>query len=138
MAMIPFGILPIAGIACLIVGMVGAYYYRWHDKTPLMSHHMTYIIRSVWWSSLVLLIGICLFCAIIVSNGDLSMIHALNEAAQNGIIPNENDVIAMQHQFLNVNHDIILLAAFWGLTPYPIYLGYRLINGVRKVIKNEG
>ena len=137
LAVIPIAILPVAGLSCLLVATIAAYIYRARDRNLLIQSHMTHIIRTVWLSSLVLLIGVMVFCGIILSNGDLSMIYAMNDAAQQGIIPSENDIRLMQHQFLAANHDLILIAAMWGLLPYPLYLIYRLGNGVRRVITGK-
>lgn len=134
----PIGVLPFAGMACLITGMISAYIYRWRSQEDFMQNQMTFIIRTIWWASLILFIGILLFCSIIVANGDLSMITALTDQAENGIIPNDDDVRLMQHQFLVANKDIIIMAGAIGLLPYPLYLIYRTVNGVRYVLKKNG
>lgn len=135
--MVPVGVIPFAGMSCLIVGLISAYIYRNRADDDLMNGHMSYVIRTIWWSSLVLLVGVLLFCSIVGANGDLSMIHDLMEQAEIGLIPTETDVRLMQHQFLNANTKIIGLAALFGLLPYPLYLIYRLVGGIRKAIKGD-
>lgn len=133
--MIPMGVLPFAGLACVIVGLGSAYIYRWRSSHGEMMHeHMAYIIRTIWWATLILFVGIGLFCSIIIANGDLSMVYDLMEQTEKGLIPTDADIRAMQYKFLDANSKIIGIAAFFGLLPYPLYLIYRLIRGVRRVI----
>lgn len=136
MMMVPFSLFPFAGMACSFVGFASAYVYRWkHKDDALMSEHMTYIIRTVWWSSLILLVGMLIFCSIIMTNGDLSMIYNLMDSTQNGILPTDADVRAMQIAFVNTNMDYITLGAIIGLLPYPLCLAYRMVRGVRKITR---
>jgi len=134
MMTIPYSLLPFAGLACSMVGFVSAYVYRWkHKDNQKMQEHMTYIIRTVWWSSLILLIGTAIFASILVSNGDLSMINDLMANAENGMIPSDGDIRAMQAMFVHENMRLITIGAVVGLLPYPLYLIYRMVKGVRRI-----
>lgn len=138
LTLVPYGIVPFSGLACLFVGAVAAYVYRWRNRDQnLMDSHMRYIIRTFWWSSLILLIGIAAFAAIIVSNGDLSMIDQMTKRAEAGIIPTEDDIQAMQYAFLQGNAKLIGLAALLSLPAYPFFLLYRVLRGVRSVVQKE-
>ena len=133
---IPYGVLPFAGIACAFVGFIAAYFYKWRRKQDeKFVYHMRFIIRTGWWSSLILTIGVIVFGSIIYSNGDLSSIMNVMSAAERGIIPTENDIKLMQLQFVKDNLNLILMAAAIGLLPYPVYLIARMLQGVRQIIK---
>lgn len=135
--MVPTGIIPFAGMACLVVGLGSAYIYRWRSNDPVMTQNMTYMIRTVWWATLILFIGITFFCSIIVTNGDLSMIHALTEQAERGLVPTDSDIRIMQHHFLNTNKKIIQISALISLLPYPLYLIVRTVKGARAITKKN-
>ena len=139
MMMIPFSLLPYAGLACAFVGLIAAYIYRFKNKTNLMmAYHCTYIIRTLWWSSLILIAGIVIFGSIIFLNGDMSSIHQLMLGAERGVVPSETDVLIMQYNFIQANKGLIYIAGIIGLLPYPAYLIYRTIKGVRQLVKKEG
>jgi len=130
---VPYSALPFAGIACAFVGFIAAYIYKWRCKNDdIMVYHMRFIIRTSWWSTLILMIGIFIFGSIIYSNGDLSPIISVMDAAQRGMIPSDNDIRVMQLQFVGQNLSLIITAAI-ALLPYPIYLIARMIQGVRQL-----
>lgn len=138
MMLIPMSLIPYAGLACMSVGFISSYVYKWKNKhDEIMTYHMGYIVRTTWWSSLILLIGVGIFCSILISNGDLSAITNLMSNANNGVIPTENDIMVMQITFVKSNLKLITFAGGLCLIPYPVYLIYRAINGVRKLI-NDG
>jgi uncharacterized membrane protein len=132
---IPYSILPFAGLACAFVGFAAAYFYKWFKRGgDAMQFHARYIIKTGWWSTLILFIGILIFGSIIYFNGDLSSIFALVDGAGRGVVPNENEIRLMQLQFIRDNLSLIGLGAI-VLIPYPAFLIYRMIRGVRKLIK---
>lgn len=136
--LIPYSLIPFAGIACLFVGFIAAYIYRARNKENMFLHsHMSYIIRTVWWSSLLLLVGLAVFTSIILSNGDLSMITDLLSEAERGIIPNENDIRMMQAGFVHSNASLITMAAIIGLLPYPVFLAWRMVKGIRLSVRGD-
>lgn len=139
MMMTPYGIIPFAGLACVLVVFFAAYFYRWRkNNNNDFKFHMTHIIRTSWLSQLVLLIGIILFGTIIYSNGDMTSINALMDMAERGIVPNENDISIMQLKFTEENKNLILMSGAVCLLPYPLYLFYRIVKGVRLLLKKEG
>lgn len=133
--LIPVSIVPFAGLACLMVGFIAAYVYRARNREDgLMVSHMGYVIRTVWWSSLILLAGLVVFTSVLMANGDTSMITDLMKQAEKGIIPTEADVRAMQALFVQTNADLIIMTAAVTLLPYPLYLAFRMVSGVRKAV----
>lgn len=136
MMLIPVSLIPLAGFSCAMVGFITAYLYRWRaGDNSLMSEHMTFVIRTVWWASLILLVGMGLFASVLMSNGDLSMIHDLVAQAERGLVPTESDIQMMQAAFVQANKRLIAVAAIICLLPYPLYLVVRMVNGVRRVCK---
>lgn len=131
--LIPSAMIVVAGLCCLTVGLLSAYIYRWRTNDVVMKDSMTYCIRTVWWSNLIILIGLAVFSSILWSNGDWSMIDELMMQADKGIIPTEVEVRAMQYQFLQNNAKLISIAAI-ALVPYPLYLIIRMIKGVRRTL----
>lgn len=139
MMVTPFSIIPFAGISCAFVGFIACYFYRWkHKDNEDIVFHTSYLIRTTWWSSLILLVGVIVFGSIIFGNGDTSMIDQMIKSAERGIIPNEGDIMRMQIQFVQTNQKLIMLAAIIALLPYPAFLLYRIIKGARLVVKKEG
>lgn len=138
MMLVPHPTIPFAGLACSLVGFLSAYMYRWRNKSDdMMQFHMTYIIRTVWWSSLILLVGLFLFATVLFNNGDLSMVYNVMGDAEKGVLPTDADMRAMQLDFVRTNMTLISITAAVCLLPYPLYLIVRMFNGVRKVLKKD-
>ena len=136
MMVIPYMLLPYAGVACAFVGLMSAYFYRWRGRgDAIMVYHTTYIIHTVWISSIILTVGIILFGCIIFFNGDMSVINMMMADVEKGIVPSESDINSMQHIFVETNKGLILTAAVISLLPYPLYLIFRTFKGVTKLTK---
>jgi|GEM_PF-2392586 len=136
--MIPHALVPSAGLVCVIVGLIAAYIYRANNKDDIfMTSHMCHITRTIWWLSLLLLVGLGLFMSIIWSNGDLSMITNLVQQAEQGVIPNESDVYTMQVAFIHTNKPLIMTAAAVSFLPYPVFLIWRVVKGVRLSLRGD-
>jgi len=136
MMVVPYSMIPYAGIACALVGFIATYIYKFKNKgNELYQFHCRYLIRTVWISSLILMLGIIVFGSIIFLNGDMSAINDMMLSAERGVVPSEYDIYAMQMQFVIVNKSIIILAAVIALLPYPLYLIYRTIKGVRVLVR---
>lgn len=134
--MLPFALLPYAGMACLTVGFIAAYIYRWKNRgDEFMRFHTTYAIRTMWWSLLILLIGVFFFGCILFFNGDLTPIHQMMADAEKGMIANEADIRSMQYNFVRDNMSLIIIAGAITLLPYPIYIVVRCIKGAQMVKK---
>lgn len=135
MMLIPYMMLPYAGVSCAFVGLMAAYFYRWRNKgDDMMVYNTSYIIRTVWISSLILTVGIILFACIIFFNGDMSVVNTMMANAEKGIVPTEYDIYAMQHIFVQTNRALIITTALITLSPYPLYLIYRTLKGVKSIV----
>jgi uncharacterized membrane protein len=136
MMLIPYSLIPFAGFAAMTVGFLSAYIYRARAKDNIvLKEHMTRVIRTVWWSNLILLVAVIAFCSIIVSNGDLSMINALMNSAEKGVLPTESDIQAMQIDFVKTNIMLIGWTAMFTLSAYPIYILFHMVKGARLLTK---
>ena len=136
LSMIPLSLLPYAGLACVTVGFIACYIFRMRNKNnELMVFHTTYLIQTMWWASLILVIGILLFACIIFFNGDLSSIYQLMGDAERGLLPEESDIRAMQGEFVRSNVTLILIAAIFCLLPFPLYILFKTLKGVKILTK---
>ncbi len=136
MMLVPYSLIPFAGVACMSVGLIATYFYKWKYKSnEVMQFHMSYIIRTVWWSTLILTIGVGLFSSILWSNGDWSIIYNMQDSVARGVIPTEADVQRSIWNFVQDNSTLIQWTSLVSLPPYPIYLIYRAIAGVKKLIQ---
>lgn len=134
MMLIPYSLIPFAGVACMSVGLIATYFYKWRYKSnDVMQFHMSYIIRTVWWSTLILTIGVGLFCSILWSNGDWSIIYSMQDSMARGVIPTEADMQRSIWNFVQNNSALIQWTALLSLPPYPVYLIYRAVSGVKKL-----
>lgn len=139
MMVIPYSFIPFAGIACAFVAWIACYMYRWRNRgNELYQFHTTYLIRTIWWSSLILMLGVIVFGSIIFGNGDMSAINAMMESAQRGVIADQADILRMQIEFVRANSEIIIGAGIFCLLPYPLFLMYRIVRGIRILTKKEG
>lgn len=136
LSVIPFTLLPFAGMACLTIGLIAAYIYRYKGKgDQLVRYHTTNLIRAMWWSVLVLMAGVIAFSCVLVFNGDLTPIMKLMEASEKGIVPTEDDVRIMQANFVYVNQQLIVWAAALSFLPFPLFVLFRVFKGVLAVKK---
>ena len=139
MMVVPYSVIPFVGFVSVFVAFMACYFYRWrHKHDEEMVFHTKYLVRTSWWSSLILVLGIIIFGSIIFTNGDLTALNNLIKSSQAGVIPTENDIALMQINFVNANKKIIICAAIISLLPYPLYLFYRMVKGVKILIKKEG
>jgi len=58
--------------------------------------------------------------------------------SNNGVVPDQGDIAKMQLHFFYANKSLIVKAGLFCLLPYPIYLLYRIIKGVKILTKKEG
>ena len=138
LSMLPFLLLPYAGLASISVGFLAAYIYRFKNRdNEFMVFHTTYLIRVLWWSSLILIVGIAMFACIIVFNGDLSSIDYLMMQAQQGLPPTEVEVLEMQRNFVSANRTLITIAAAFCLLPYPLFIFVKIIKALL-IIRKKG
>jgi uncharacterized membrane protein len=135
MMLVPYSLRPFAGVACMSVGLIATYFYKCKYKSnDLIQFHMRYIIRTVWWSTLILVVGVGLFCSILGANGDWSSVYNVQESIARGVILTESDMKIAIFSFVETNSTLISWVALLSLPPYPLYLAYRAICGVKKLI----
>lgn len=135
---IPYSLIPIAGLACVLVGLPSAYLYRrtFKDKPPARQA-MTDLIGTIWWAQLILTVAIGLFVSVLAANGDFTAIDTLMADAEKGIVPTETDMRAMQLSFVQDNLSLITWTALLTLPVYPVFLVVRLVGGIRRFLKSS-
>ena len=136
--LIPQPVLPFMGLTFMMTGFIGAYIVRsQHKNNALLKNMTTYLIRTIWWSVLLLGIGLFLFISIIYANGDFTTMNEFRNTTESGVLPTDNEVRVMQWEFIQTNATLISWAAIICLLPYPIFLMVRLLTGVHKTLKLE-
>jgi hypothetical protein len=137
--MIPHPIIVISGISLFLVVFIATYIYRFQNRgNEIIKNYYKGVTKVIWQSSLILLVGVLLFGCIVYFNGDLSPVDRLMAHAQKGVIANPADIAAMQIAFINLNKELILLAAFICLLPYPAFVIVKSFLNVKNLMKKEG
>jgi len=136
LSVIPYSLFPMAGMACILVVWISAIVQKLRAKDDeIIRFHMSYINRTVLWSILVMMLCIFLFGCLVFFNGDMSAIKSMMRSAESGIILETGDVAMMQYEFVMANKDLIVWAALISFIPYPAYLIYKSVKGVRILLE---
>ncbi len=136
MICIPYMIIMTAGLSLMAMVWIFCYFYKFRSKSqPVPNRHFRYMIRTMWWSTLVAFVCVFLFGSIVYFNGDLSPVNAMIQQAERGVVPNDADIAVMNASFIQLNRDLILWTAIATLPLYPLYIIIRVLMGVQSIIK---
>lgn len=116
--------------AFIFLGLIiAAYIMRSQaEKESFMYSHMSYLIKTFWISSLILLIGIIesyIFA-------DHSIIYTTVNGVKNGSMLSETEINALLIEYIQANRLVFALT----LGPSLLYLIYRTIKGIMLASKN--
>lgn len=121
----------IAGICSImfVVVFIALYVYRARAvEDDLLHNHTTYLIRSIWISSLLMIIGFPIFYVM----GDHFVIEQMYQNVAAGhSIPTQNDLHLLSAQYMKDN----VSAAIISFAPCVLYFLYRLLRGTERAIK---
>lgn len=131
---VPSHLISTFGSLLFLVIFIATYIYRSkHKENNFIHSHMVFIIKSIWISSLILIVGIILAYLL----GDHSIIETAIAGVKRNIYLTEYQINEILMNYLKHN------AVIFGLTLMPaiIYLIYRLARGLKnakqqKPIKN--
>ncbi len=102
----------------------------------LVENHTTYIIHTIWVFSLAMTVGLILcFIWIYLIAGKESLQTFADEVIKASIAESPPDLRNAYSALVEVDFSAIILACLITVGPSFIYLGYRLIKGVRRGIK---
>jgi uncharacterized membrane protein len=120
---IPSSTVQTFGLILFIIIFIATYIFRSKAKDKSFMHnHMHYIIKSIWISSLILIIG--MIAAYFMA--DHSIIYNIMENAKNGLVLTQDQLNSILMNYMRAN----LLVFIVTLTPCLIYLAYRLSKGI--------
>ncbi|MBE2190624.1 MAG: hypothetical protein KDJ26_01440 [Alphaproteobacteria bacterium] len=120
----------------IFVALILAYFFRARaKKDDLVWHHSTFVVRTIWIWSLFLLIGMMGAGYIMQTQGDMSAVDRIMEAASSGIIPSEADIEAASQDYFSTNYDLILRTTLMWLAPAQVYAVWRIFKGLSRALK---
>lgn len=126
---LPFGVISSFGSLLFIIIFIATYIYIVKaNEDSLTKNHMHYILKSIWISSLLLLIGI--MAAYLL--GDHSLIHQTMDSVKQGMFLTEEQINNLLMQYM-MNNFLVFCTAF---APSLLYLFYRLVKGAIKAKDN--
>ena len=120
---VPSSLISSIGILLLMLTIVAIYIYRnkaGHDS--LQYNHMTYMIKSFWISSLLLIIGILV--TYLLANH--SIINNAVDSIMAGVVLSEEQMKEILMSYARENYFILAVT----LLPSILYLLYRVIKGI--------
>ena len=126
---IPSGAVSGLGSILFIIIFIATYIYKARaEEDSLTKNHMRYILKSIWISSLLLIVGI--IAAYLF--GDHSLIHQTMEGVKQGMFLTEEQINSLMMDYM-MNNLLVFCTAF---LPSLIYLFYRLAKGLVKAKEN--
>ncbi|MGH1397917.1 MAG: hypothetical protein ACRBCT_01755 [Alphaproteobacteria bacterium] len=137
-----------AASICLVfflVTLIAAYVLRGRaEENSLIENHMTYVIRTVWIVSLLSVVTVGLATLYMLPRIDYTAFQSCADAiAGQGVAALEAMGMAELQaltqpcvsDFVNMNHNTLLMAALIGGVPLILYMGYRFAKGVSRAAK---
>ena len=109
------------------------------EENSLTEDHMTYIIRTIWITSLFSLITVAIASAYILSVYDRSMMLncAGNVTAEASMQAIQNAFAPCMDEFLHENMAYFINGTVVAAGPLVIYLAYRLAKGITRATKGH-
>ncbi len=111
------------GLILFIVIFAATYFYR--NRSPsesLIHNHMQFIIKSIWISSLVFLVG--MITAYFMA--DHTIVYQTYETIMNGVFLTQDQINGFVMDYMRANIFTFVIT----LMPSLIYLAYRLAKGI--------
>jgi uncharacterized membrane protein len=130
LSVLPSSVSQTFGFILFIVIFMATYYFRHKsDEKSLTHNHMQFIIKSIWISSLILLIG--MGPAYVFADHQI-IYDALNHVRAGNFLT-ESQINSILMDYMKTNLFIFLFT----LVPCLIYLVYRLCKGLAQAQKKE-
>lgn len=136
LSFVPYISAQIMAFALVFVTLTAAYIYRGKDaEGGLLHNHMTYMIGTIWIGGGFLLLGFIALGLALYARGDHSVVYEAMQAAQSGIIANQDDMQRLTLSYITANKDLIIMSSFVFLGPPMLYFIYRVANGYGRAMK---
>ena len=120
---VPSNAIQTFGMVLFIIIFIATYIYRSKsEENSLMNTHMRYIIKSIWVSSIFLMIG--MIGAYLLA--DHSIVNQTVNAVKQGMMFSEDQINDLLLTYCKANSFVFIAT----LSPSLIYLTYRLIKGM--------
>lgn len=136
-----FGFMPMATaqlLSLLLISLVLmlAYMFRGQtDKDTLLYNHMTYMIGTIWISSIFLVISLLIMGYWVYTKGDATVIDNAMINLGNGVMLSEEELNQIGQDYIDTNLKLLITASAVSIGPSIIYLVYRLANGFSRACK---
>ena len=128
-SLMPYPNVAVLGTILFLFVFIALYVFKAKaEEGDLLHNHTTYLIRSIWISSLLLILGIAFF---FFAGDHFVMTQMMEDVAQTAAMPTEEDLHLLSQQYLQDNISILTLSFAPGL----IYFLYRLCKGAARAVK---
>ncbi len=125
------------GLVMTLLILIAAYIMRSRAlEDGLVHHHMTFIIRTLWIYSAIASVSMMAAAWLIYTKGDQSVFTRLQDQAMAGIIPTEDDMRAMEAEYLSTNRGLIVESYLTCMFPALLYLVWRVSRGASRANRN--
>ncbi len=126
------------GLIMILVALIGAYLYKAKSAMDSLTYnHMSYLIGTIWISSLFLLIGIIIATIWVYQLGDHSVVLDVMTGVNNGRLFTQDELQTELENYMIQNMTLLITAAGTTLGPGLIYIIYRVTNGMRLTVRGE-
>ncbi len=135
------GFMPMASVQLLSLVLVSlvlmlAYMFRGQtDKDTLLYNHMTYMIGTIWISSIFFVISLLIVGYWVYAQGDATVIDNAIANIDNGVMLNEEELNQIGRDYIDTNLKLLITASTVAVGPSILYLVYRLANGFSRAWK---
>ncbi len=133
---VPVPIVALFGICLLLSILVGAYIFKARSKMDSLAYnHMTYLIGTIWISSLFLVLGMAAASYWVYTKGDHTLIQNLMESMNAGVMVTPGEMQSIMQSYIHANLNLLITASLATMGPAVIYIIYRTAYGASRATK---
>ena len=124
-----------AMLLTLVVLIAGYLLRKKSSEDSLESHHATFVIRTIWIWSAVLVFGMMGAGWMVYEHGDASAITTMANSIMEGATPTEDDMNQAAETYFDTNYDLIFKSMLQWLAPAQLYAVWRIARGLSRALK---
>ena len=133
---VPVPIVTLFGLCLLLAILIGAYVFKARSKIDSLAYnHMTYLIGTIWISSLFLVIGMAVASYWVFSKGDHTLIMNLMDNMNAGVMVSPGEMQAIMQNYIHANLRLLVTASLVTMGPAVVYIIYRTAYGATRATK---
>ncbi len=133
---IPLAAAQLFGLCLLLAVLIGAYVYKARSKLDSLAYnHMTYLIGTIWISSLLLVIGLAVATYWVYAQGDHAQIQNVVNGMNSGVAFSPGELESVLRGYIQHNFKLLLTATLSTIGPCVIYIVYRTACGLSRASK---